>query len=91
VNYPIAAGALCAGSLIQLLQSTGSGSYTPTFTCQLGNFVPISADEVEALAALTGDAPDRRRARGRNKGEAVSSEQVELPPPPATAPATPTE
>jgi hypothetical protein len=95
VNYPVANRELCAGGQFQVLWQTGLGNYTPAFTCQLGAFVPITEAELEDLATLTDENPDRRRLRRRSPREAVISEEVELPPPaeresPA-APAAPAE
>lgn len=93
VNYTIMNKRQCAGDNFQILWQTNPGNYTPAFVCQLGAFVPITADELEDLTAMT--APDReRRSRRRSAREAVTTEQVELPPDaaaPAPAEATPTE
>jgi hypothetical protein len=53
--------------------------YAPAFVCQLGTFVPITEDELETLTAMTEENRSRRSAR-RSKGEAVTTEEVELPP-----------
>ena len=98
VNYAVASRQLCVGGQFQVLWQTGLGNYTPAFTCQLGAFVPITEDELETLAAVSGENSDRRRPRRRNSQEAVTTEQVEAPPraepepepaapPPATRPA----
>jgi hypothetical protein len=78
VNYSIANGRLCAGDRFQLLWESSPRNYVPAFVCQLGTFVPISADELQDLLAMTETNPERRR-RGRSSREAVTTEQVELP------------
>lgn len=92
VNYAIANRQVCAGGQFQVLWQTGPGNYTPAFTCYLGGFVPITESQLEDLAAMTDEDRDRRRERRRSTREAVTSEQVELPPPAAPVPAaTPAE
>ncbi|HUQ53354.1 MAG TPA: hypothetical protein VM692_14095 [Gammaproteobacteria bacterium] len=86
VNYAVANRELCAGSIFQVLWQTGLGNYTPAFTCQLGAFVPITEDELETLAAVNNEDSDRRRPRRRSSQEAVTTEQVELPPRAEAAP-----
>ena len=90
VNYAVANSRQCAGDLFQVLWETGVGTYTPTFVCELGPFVPISETALEDLTTMT--APERERgSRRRSTREAVTTEQVELPPaadePAKTAPA----
>jgi hypothetical protein len=80
VNYAVASRQLCAGGQFQVLWQTGLGNYTPAFTCQLGAFVPITEAELEDLAAITSEQRDRQRPRRRNPREAVTTEEVELPP-----------
>jgi hypothetical protein len=93
VNYAIAHRQLCAGGQFQVLWQTGTGNYTPAFTCQLGTFVPITEGELEDLTAMTDEDRETRRARRRSTREAVTSEEVELPPraEPEPAPTAPTE
>jgi hypothetical protein len=79
VNYPIAGGRSCAGDRFQVLVQQQPGSYWPTTMCPLGVFVPITEAELEDLVAMTEEDPARRR-RGRSSREAVTTEQVELPP-----------
>src|SRR5688572_356772 len=86
VNYPITSGRLCAGDRFQVLMETQPGTYLPGALCPLGTFVPITEAELEDLETMT-DEQRTRRPRGRSNREAVTSEQVELPPP--ASPATP--
>ena len=81
MSYPIEQRRLCAGGAFQVLWQTGGGasSYIPAFVCQLGYFVPISESELEDLTAATDESRDRRPRR-RSRREAVTTEQVELPP-----------
>jgi hypothetical protein len=88
VNYPVTSGQLCAGDRFQVLWEQQPGSYLPTALCPLGMFVPITEAELEDLMAMT-DENRTRRPRGRSSREAVTSEQVELPP--AEAPAVASE
>ena len=99
VNYAVANRQLCAGGQFQVLWQTGAGNFTPAFTCQLGAFVPITEADLEDLTTMTDEDRDRRRTRRRSSREAVTSEQVELPPraepeeapAPAQSPAAPAE
>lgn len=91
VNYAVANRQLCAGSQFQVLWQTGTGNYTPAFTCQLGAFVPITEADLQDLTTMTDEDRDRRRSRKRSAREAVTSEQVELPPRAEPAPAAPAE
>ena len=79
VNYPISGGRMCEGDRFQVLWEQRPGSYLPTSLCPLGVFVPITESELEDLTAMTEE--NRAKAkRGRSTREAVTSEQVELPP-----------
>jgi hypothetical protein len=92
VNYTIANKRQCAGDQFQVLWQTSPGNYTPALVCRLGAFVPITPTELDELTAMT--EPGERRARRRSTREAVTTEQVELPPPaasPAAATSTPAE
>jgi hypothetical protein len=86
VNYGIANGRICAGDRFQVLWENRPGSYLPGAQCQLGNFVPISAAELEDLVAMTAEKRERR-GRGRSTREAVTSEKIELPQAETPAPA----
>jgi len=90
VNYPITSGRTCAGDRFQVLWEQQPGTYLPTVLCPLGLFVPITETELEDLVAMTEENGERRR-RGRSSREAVTTQQVELPPaadePAANAPA----
>jgi len=88
VNYPITSGRLCAGDRFQVLWEPQPGKYLPAALCPLGAFVPITEAELEDLEAMT-DEHRMKRPRGRSSREAVTTEQVELPP--AASPATPPE
>jgi hypothetical protein len=87
VNYNIVQNRMCAGDRFQVLWETNPGNYVPAFVCQLGAFVPITAAELEDLTAMT--EPQReRRPRRRSAREAVTTEQIELPPEATTTPNT---
>jgi hypothetical protein len=79
VNYAIEHSRLCAGGQFQVLWQLDMNRYAPAFVCQLGTFVPITEDELETLTAMTKENRSRRSAR-RSKGEAVTTEEVDLPP-----------
>jgi hypothetical protein len=79
VNYAIENRSVCAGSLFQVLWEAGTGNFVPSFVCRLGAFVPVTAEQLEDLEILTTE--ERRSRRRRNASEAVTTEQVELPPP----------
>jgi hypothetical protein len=83
VNYGIANSRLCAGGLFQVLWEQGINNYLPAAVCKLGNFVPITEAELADLTAMTDVERGRRSGRrsGRSSREAVTTEQVELPPP----------
>jgi hypothetical protein len=55
-----------------VIEQTGFG-FNPTFTCRLGDFIPISREEAEEITALAqeGDRPKRN---------AITSKPAELPP-----------
>jgi hypothetical protein len=84
VNYPITNRRLCAGDRFQVLWENTPGSFLPAAMCPLGAFVPITEAELEDLRTMTEESRSRRQ-RGRSAREAVTTEQVELPP--AAAPA----
>ena|SRR5688572_1621316 len=88
VNYNITNGRMCAGDRFQVLWEPQPGKYLPAALCPLGAFVPITEAELEDLEAMT-DEHRMKRPRGRSSREAVTTEQVELPP--AASPATPPE
>jgi hypothetical protein len=95
VHYGITNGRICAGDRFQILLEMSPRNYVPTFMCELGSFVPITADELEDLLVMTDENRERRRG-GRSSREAIKTQPVELPPetgsPSSTAaPATPTE
>ena len=78
VNYGVAQSRLCAGTSFAVLWKVGN-DYVQGAVCQLGQFLPITAAELEDLTAMTEE--DRARvSRRRSSREAVTTEQVELPP-----------
>ena len=79
VHYPIENGRLCAGGNFQVLWERLPGNYIPTFACKLGYFVPITEGELEELITVTEENRERRPRR-RSTREAVTTEQIELPP-----------
>jgi len=88
VNYPITNRRMCVGDRFQVLWEQTPGSFMPAAMCPLGTFVPITESELEDLVTMTEDNRGRRQ-RGRSTREAVTTEQVELPP--AAPAATPSE
>jgi hypothetical protein len=79
VNYAIENRSVCEGSLFQVMWEAGTGNFVPSFVCRLGPFVPSTAEQLEDLEILTTE--ERRGSRRRNANEAVTTEEVELPPP----------
>jgi hypothetical protein len=79
VNYAIENRSVCAGSLFQVMWEAGTGNFVPSFVCRLGAFVPVTAEQLEDLEILTTE--ERRGSRRHNPSQAVTTEQVELPPP----------
>lgn len=95
VNYGIVGDRVCAGGSFQVLWRVGM-DLTPTFLCQLGLFVPVTADEAADLLALTDRAPEARKQRRRSSREMVTATPIAPPSdeaagettePPAPAPA----
>jgi hypothetical protein len=80
LNYPIENKRLCAGGVFQVLWEMGNKNYVPAFVCQLGNFVPITEDELADLTAMTAVGKDRNERRRSNR-EAVTAEPVAVPRP----------
>jgi hypothetical protein len=92
VNYAVANRRICAGDRFQVLWEPQPGNYLPAALCPLGAFVPITEAELEDLRAMTEENRETNRSRGRSRREAVTTEQIELPPdPPATAETTSAE
>jgi len=89
VNYPITNRRLCVGDRFQVLWEQSPGNFMPASMCPLGAFVPITEAELEDLTAMTEENRGRRQ-RGRSAREAVTTEQVELPPAAPVEAATPT-
>ncbi len=86
VNYAVENSRLCAGGQFHVLLELGPSNYAPTFVCQLGSFVPITEAELEDITAMTQENRSRGNSR-RSRREAVTTEQVELPPAAAPEPA----
>jgi hypothetical protein len=68
ISYKTTASRLCSVDTITVLEDFGVG-FRPGFTCRLGEFVPLSPEEIEDL--------DLRR-RGRETQGAIESRSVEL-------------
>jgi hypothetical protein len=62
--YRVALSQLCSSDTITVLNDIGFG-FTPGFTCGLGKFAPITADEASELESQArnrdGDSPRERR------------------------------
>ena len=68
IMYKVRGNRLCDVDTITVLEQWGA-RLEPGFTCPLGNFVPITQEEVEDLVRKTGAPRD-----------AIESKAVELPP-----------
>jgi hypothetical protein len=80
VNYTVENSRLCAGSRFTVLWQHGPNptDYVPAFVCQLGNFVPITEDELADLTAMM--APEReRRGSRRASRDTITTREVKLP------------
>jgi hypothetical protein len=73
---------LCDIDLITVLEQFG-GRLDPTFTCRLGEFIPITREEAEELKLQQEDQGHKRNA--------IKSERAELPPDGAEAQDTPAD
>jgi hypothetical protein len=80
VNYAIANGRICQGTQFQVMWEAGTGNFVPAFVCTLGAFVPITQEQFDDLEELTATEQEPRARRRRSAREAVTTEQVELPP-----------
>jgi hypothetical protein len=69
-SYRTTSGQLCDVDTITVLEQFGT-RFNPSFTCRLGEFVPITPEEAEQLALDNEDAIVSRKA--------ITSEAVELP------------
>jgi hypothetical protein len=83
VNYAIENSRVCDGTAFQVMWEAGTGNVgvpnlVPAFVCRLGQFVPVTPEQLEDFEILT--KQERRPNRRRNPREAVTTEQVELPP-----------
>jgi hypothetical protein len=79
INNGIANGRICAGDRFQVMIETSPKNFLPGPLCELGTFVPITEAELEDLTVMTEQTRERSR-RGRSKREAVTTEEIELPP-----------
>lgn len=70
ISYRTSAGRLCNIDTITVLEQFGVG-FRPGFTCQLGEFVPLSPAEVEELEAIEDGRPGR---------SAIETSEVEIEP-----------
>ena len=90
VNYAIANSRICQGTQFQVMWEAGTNNFIPAFVCTLGTFVPVTQTQLEDLEQLTATEPREPRARRRRSaGEAVTTEQVELPGEPEPGPEPP--
>ena len=80
VNYAIANSRICQGTQFQVMWEAGTGNFVPAFVCTLGAFVPITQEQFDDLEELTATEKEPRARRRRSTREAVTTEQVELPP-----------
>ena len=87
-SYETRSGRLCSIDMITVLEEFGLG-FRPGFTCRLGEFVPLSPEEVEDLELR------EEEAGGRQTQSVIEAEAVELDEPedaaadPAEAPDEP--
>ncbi len=79
--YNVTAGRLCNIDLITVLEQWGT-RFEPGFTCQLGDFHPLSPGDIESLRLEKAKAPRSGSARSR---------ATPLPPDEQTAPIPPVE
>jgi hypothetical protein len=84
IAYETRVGRLCSIDTITVLERLGVG-FTPGFTCRLGEFVPLSPDEIEDLETI---AEGRQRAQSAAEATEVElddeeSEEAEAPAAPA--------
>jgi hypothetical protein len=80
IAYETKAGRrLCSSDTITVLEDSGFGGFRPGFTCRLGEFVPLSPEEVEDL-----DRPED----SQSAQSAIETTEVDLPP---AEPAEPAE
>ncbi len=73
---------LCSTDTITVLEQTGLGGggfggFRDGFTCRLGEFVPLSPEEIEDLELLADE--DRGGRRGRRTQSTIETSEVELP------------
>ena len=86
-SYTVTSGRLCEIDTITVLQDIGFG-FQPGFTCRLGEFVPLSPEEIEDLESLR---------RGGPTQQAIEAKPVTIDRPPdadeaePATPATPAE
>jgi hypothetical protein len=80
ISYKTSTSRLCDIDLITVLEQFGAG-LRPGFTCQLGEFTPITQEEAEDLLVAKDDLGRKRRT--------IKSKPVELPPAEAAPQAAP--
>jgi hypothetical protein len=73
---------LCSTDTITVLEQTGLGAggiggLHDGFTCRLGEFVPLSPEEIEDLELLADE--NRSGRRGRRTQSTIETSEVELP------------
>jgi hypothetical protein len=74
---------LCSIDTITVLEDSvfgGGVGFRDGFTCRLGEFVPLSPEEIEDLELLAQEARRSGRRGGRQAQSTVETSQVELPP-----------
>jgi hypothetical protein len=75
ISYQVRSGRLCSIDTITVLEQFGGIGLQPGFTCRLGEFVPLSPEEVEDLKHGTEDLPQT----------VIETESIELERPAAPA------
>ena len=78
-SYEVTVGRLCSIDTITVLEQW-AGRLEPGFTCRLGDFHPVSPEEIEDLEALR---------TGRKRRDTVEARPVERPAQPEDVPAEP--
>ena len=69
-SYRVTSGQLCDVDTITVLEQFGIGGLQPGFTCGLGDFVPLSPEEIEDLERGEDDQPGQ---------SAFETESVDIP------------
>lgn len=63
-SYTVTSGRLCEIDTITVLQDVGFG-LQPGFTCRLGEFVPLSPEEIEDLTSLLRGGPTQQAIQAK--------------------------